>query len=270
MGEAALETGAGIGRGGLAVGVFGSSALQPNLQAGDAIHAWTICEGIPQERSRLKVGSEGYSGMMKVISIVVGIACASVVGAQEKILDLENLEPFNGAVLHLKEGVLQSKPQLGAGDRGAFLKGVEFTEGTIEVKLRGSSQPASSFLGVVFRAKDGKSYEAVYFRPFNFGHGDQVRRGHAVQYMCHPEWPWRKLRQTRAEEFENPAKPEPKGDEWFRAKVEVADGRVKVFVNESSKPCLDVGSLGKLEKGKVGIWFNGVASFSDLKITPKK
>lgn len=145
--------------------------------------------------------------------------------------------------------------------------GCRFSEGTIELDLKGSSQPGSSFIGVVFNAADGDTYEAVYFRPFNFSHSDPVRRSHAVQYIAHPDWPWAKLRQQRPDEFESRTTPEPKGDAWFHARVEVSKTKVRVFVNNARSASLDVPRLHKSGSGKVGLWFNGIANFANLEIS---
>jgi hypothetical protein len=51
-----------------------------------------------------------------------------------------------------------------------------------------------SFVGVAFHGVDGTTYDAIYFRPFNFKTDDPVRRIHAVQYISHPDNPWQKLR----------------------------------------------------------------------------
>lgn len=180
-------------------------------------------------------------------------------------------QPFNGGAFALatENGTtfVRARSEVGTADRGAYLTGVDFAEGTIEVSLKGGAQPGSSFLGVVFHGVDGKTYDSVYFRPFNFGHRDPVRRGHAVQYMSHPDWPWDKLRKERPEAFENPAAPEPNPADWFKAKVAVNGGRVRVFVNGASEPCLDVKKMSEVNTGKVGLWFNGTAAFRDLKIT---
>lgn len=183
-------------------------------------------------------------------------------------------EPFNGAgfVAATEAGrtVVRTVANAGAGDRGAYLKGTTFAEGTIELDLRGADRPGGSFLGVVFHGVDGGTYDAVYFRPFNFGHADPVRRGHAVQYMSHPTWPWDRLRAERAGQFEAVAKPEPGRDTWFRARIEVRNRRVRVFLDDAKDPCLDVAKLGALTQGKVGLWFNGVAAFANLKIERAK
>src|SRR5262249_10629387 len=61
----------------------------------------------------------------------------------------------------------------------ALVEGVEFTEGTLEVDLKGKGKFEASFLGVAFGVADGKSFEAVYFRPFNFMREDKALRAHA-------------------------------------------------------------------------------------------
>ncbi|MDG2388549.1 MAG: DUF1080 domain-containing protein [Planctomycetaceae bacterium] len=183
-------------------------------------------------------------------------------------------ELFNQAGFTIRatpEGTVAAGTSLAAqGDRGAYVGGSQFENGTIDVEVKGAGQPQSSFLGVVFHGVDGENYEAVYFRPFNFGAADQTRRGHAIQYIAHPDWPWQKLRQQRPEEYENPVSPEPKPTDWVRMKVVVDGDRIQVFVNDSRKASLDVKRLGKLNSGKVGLWCNGVASYRNFKVTLAK
>ena len=76
-----------------------------------------------------------------------------------------------------------------------WLKGYDFGNGVIDVDILGRSQPVQgSFVGVAFHVVDGQTYEAVYFRPFNFRATDSTRHAHAVQYVSHPGFPWQKLR----------------------------------------------------------------------------
>ncbi len=179
-------------------------------------------------------------------------------------------EPFNGAAFTGGPGgIIASRPGVGAGDRGAFTQGMNFSEGTIEVELKGALAPQSSFIGVVFHAVDGETYDAVYFRPFNFASPDRVRKSHGVQYISHPRWTWQVLRQQRTDEFENTVNPQPDGGDWFKMKVEVTKTKVKVYVQDSNRACLDIEKLTKQAEGKVGIWFNGVANFRNLKIIQK-
>lgn len=199
--------------------------------------------------------------------------------ARDGTLDLAGLTvsgnpdwaPFNGARFTSgsrgESGVVQSNLREGSGDRGAFIDGLNFAEGTIEVELKGDARPQQSFVGVVFGGVDGSTYESVYFRPFNFGIADPVRRSHAVQYIAHPEWPWQRLRDERSGDFEKVVNPEPKANEWFKARVVVSEKTVRVFVNDGKTASLQVERLTERRSGKVGLWFNGIASFRNLRVT---
>ena len=55
-----------------------------------------------------------------------------------------------------------------AGDGGALIDLVQVGDGVIEVDLRGKDVAQQSFLGIAFHIVDWTTYEAVYFRPFNF------------------------------------------------------------------------------------------------------
>src|SRR5690349_2372467 len=51
-------------------------------------------------------------------------------------------------------------------DGNLWLKGVTFSEGTIDVDIRGRDVMQRSFLGIAFHAVDTGRYDLVYFRPF--------------------------------------------------------------------------------------------------------
>ena len=199
-----------------------------------------------------------------------------------KRIDLQGLadaktadwEAFSGAMFQAtknnRQPAIASIANAGSGDRGAFLKNIRLATGVIEIDLKGSKQLQKSFLGVVFHAVDGETYEAVYFRPFRFGDSDPVARTHAVQYIAHPGWTWKRLRGEKAGQYESRVTPEPQPEEWFHARIELTGNRVRVFVNDSKTACLDVERLGKRTSGKVGLWFNGIAEFSGLTIMPTK
>jgi hypothetical protein len=157
----------------------------------------------------------------------------------------------------------------GQGMGVAWLDGYDFANGTIEIDLLGRSQPVQgSFLGVVFRAVDAETHDAVYFRPFNFRATDPVRHNHAVQYVSHPRWPWQTLRSERPEQYEKPVVPEPDGDEWFHARIVVERPKVSVFVNGASTPCLVVNELSDRTRGSVGVWVGegSGGNFANLRV----
>lgn len=157
----------------------------------------------------------------------------------------------------------------------ALVEGVELDEGTIEIDLKGKGRDEASFVGVAFAAVDDKTFEAIYFRPFNFtrdGDSDgQPYRAHAVQYVAWPENTWEKLRKATPGKYEAAVKPIPDPASWFRARVEVTKRRVRVWVDDGKEPCLVVERLGHRERGKVGLWVDSrEGSFRDLTIRPAK
>src|SRR5204863_149675 len=95
------------------------------------------------------------------------------------------------------------------GDGVAYLRGVEFSNGTIECDIRGKDVQGQSFVGIAFHGVDSTTYEAIYFRPFNFKTPDPARHSHAVQYISHPTYTWQKLRAERPGAFEQPVSPAP-------------------------------------------------------------
>ncbi len=153
----------------------------------------------------------------------------------------------------------------------ALLQGLPFAEGTIEVDLKGKGKSEASFLGVAFGARDGKTFEAVYFRPFNFMRDDKAFRTHAVQYVAWPDYNWESLRKGKPGKYEAAVKPIPDPSGWFHARVEVTQKKVRVWVDDAKEPCLVVDRLASRGKGKVGLWVDSKeGAFRNLKILPAK
>src|SRR5215210_4110670 len=100
-----------------------------------------------------------------------------------------------------------------------WVQGSDFTEGTIELEVRGRDVLQRSFLGVAFHGKDDNTYESVYLRPFNFRADDPARHQHAVQYMASPDFDWPRLRKEFAEEFENPVDSSVGPTDWVPLRV---------------------------------------------------
>ena len=150
---------------------------------------------------------------------------------------------------------------------------VEFTNGVIELDALGqSSPPQSNFLGFAFRVVDAKTYDAVYFRPFNFRAGEPERKVHAVQYVSHPKYRWQVLRTDKPGQYEKPIVPAPDGDAWFHVRIVVEKPKVSVYVNGGKEPSLVVEELSDRKGGGVGLWVGPGqgGSFANLKITPAR
>ena len=152
----------------------------------------------------------------------------------------------------------------------AWLVGSDFSDGTIELDLRGANQPGRSFVGLAFRGVDENTYDAIYFRPFNFKNPDPVRAARSVQYISIPGADWPTLREKFPGKYESIVAPVPDPDDWFHARVVLAGKKITVFVNDATEPCLAVEALSDRPRGLVGLWVgNGSAGdFANLKITP--
>ena len=152
------------------------------------------------------------------------------------------------------------------GDGLGILKDVEFKKGKIEVELLGENNPGKSFIGLAFNIQNDSTYEALYFRPFNFVAEKQIRKDHMVQYIFHPEFTWKKLRTNRTGEFENEISDPPNPDDWFKAIIMISDTKIEVYVNEIPKPVLSVDRLTSTTSNKIGIWtgFGSSGRFRDL------
>jgi hypothetical protein len=150
----------------------------------------------------------------------------------------------------------------------AFVPGIEFAAGTVEIDLRGKDVAQRSFVGIAFHGTD-LTCDAVYFRPFNFRASDPSARSHAVQYQSAPAYSWQRLRSEQPGKFENAVSPVPDPNDWFRARIVVTDSTVSVFVADAGKPCLEVGLLNARKQGSVGLWVgnNSGGDFANLVIS---
>jgi len=149
-----------------------------------------------------------------------------------------------------------------------WLKGVDFTYGTIELDIRGRNEFLKSFPGIAFYAADtSRNYDVIYFRPFNFRHTDPVRRTWSVQYMSLPQYGYDRLRKENTGQFESEIIPNPKPEDWIHARIVVTKDSIKVYVNGMDKPSLSVRTLQGRSKGMFGLWTDGtVAEFANLTI----
>jgi hypothetical protein len=146
---------------------------------------------------------------------LAGLSLApDVIGQQQTIepdlsslADGKVLSVFNCCLSGFKDGA-KNGVRLSV-DGVAYLTGVEFSNGVIEVDMRGKDVEQQSFIGVVFHGVDGKTYDAIYFRPFNFKTEDAARRMRAVQYVAHPTYNSQKLRADHPGKYEQALDPAP-------------------------------------------------------------
>jgi hypothetical protein len=221
------------------------------------------------------------NGAALKISVSTIIACfiGIVSFAQTSKYDLQSLlndkklATYNRNVTLLNDGTMKGVAMNeNSGGGTSWLTGATFSTGTIEVDLRGKDVLQKSFIGIAFHASNDSTYEAIYFRPFNFKATDPIRKIHAVQYISHPTFHWKKLRDEQNGVFEkalvNP--PDPNG--WFHARIEVSEENVVVYVNDDKVPSLTVKRISNASDGKIGLWVGegSGGDFANLIITGKK
>ncbi len=147
-------------------------------------------------------------------------------------------------------------------DTFAFIPGLDFHGGTIEVDVAGSVLPGSlsgarGFIGIAFRIDDaGGSFssEGFYIRPTNGRAEDQVRRNHSTQYFSYPGYDFDRLRRESPGKYKSYADVVP--GEWTHLRIEVAGADAQFYVGTASQPALIVHDLkrGADAHGSVGLW----------------
>ncbi len=203
-------------------------------------------------------------------SVFLGI-CFANAQHKELIPDLSNAADarlwsvHNRALEYDSAVYLDGKP----GDGLLRLRDVTFANGTIELDIKGKDVQGRSFVGIAFHGLNDSTFDAIYFRPFNFR--NPQRKTHSVQYIAHPANPWYTLRAEHPGVYENLIAPAPAPDDWFHALVTIEYPVVKVFVNNSKEPSLTVSQLSSRKKGWIAFWVGNESDgwFKNLKITPK-
>lgn len=133
----------------------------------------------------------------------------------------------------------------------------DFKNGTIKIEMRGKDVLQKSFIGIAFHGQDNTTYDAVYCRPFNFFAKDSVRKIHAIQYISHPIYTWKKLRDEQNGIFEKEIKNPPNPNSWFTMTLIIDNKIIKAYINESLEPSLVVEKLNQNKNGKVGVFVGG-------------
>jgi hypothetical protein len=212
-------------------------------------------------------------------AIILLLGCTTLI-AQSVKWDQKTLEPV-GVLMSIekldgKSVVKVSKdPSSQTANAPAYvrIKGVDFKNGTVEVKLlsrlsKNAGEGARGFIGVAFRiAEDNKKFECIYIRPTNGRAEDQVRRNHSVQYTSYPDFPFDRLRKEAPEKYESYA--DMGLNEWITLRIEVNGQQAKLYVNDSKQPVLLVNDLKLGESsGGIGLFVdNGTEGFfADLKV----
>jgi hypothetical protein len=181
------------------------------------------------------------------------------------------IELFNRTLDQTKADSPQTVFLNAAADDGlAWIRGAEFSEGTIELEIKGKNQQGQCFVGIAFHGQDNRVFDAVYLRPFNFQASEQERRSHSIQYVSMPGHDWRELRNSHPGKYESAITPAPNPGSWVKLKLVVTAKSVAAFMNGSEVAALKVELLNDRLKGKVGLWVGNGSDgwFRNLKVIP--
>jgi hypothetical protein len=223
------------------------------------IRATTLVSGVLLVTCVLAVAQTPQQGAQQRIDLASSLAAGMLRAVNRDVTKLQGSQ--NG--VHMSD---RSDPGI------VWIQGSDFTQGTIEVDVRGRDQFQRSFIGIAFHGVDDRTYEAVYLRPFNFRTEDVTSHRHAIQYMALPEFDWPRLRQKFPEEFEGPVDSSIVPSDWVTLRVLVQGQIVEVYVGPSKTPALRIRKLGELNRGIIGLWTgnNSDGDFANLRITPAK
>jgi DNA-binding beta-propeller fold protein YncE len=157
--------------------------------------------------------------------------------AQDETIDFESDQWIlrgSKVVTHLDQKSLQGS---------AFLKGVEFQNGVIEVDM--AFEGSRSFGGIVFRMKKSGDYEQFYIRPHKSRFPDALQYTPVTKGLS--SW-----QLYSGEGFTAVA--EIPYNQWIHVKLEVSGTQARVYLDNAEKPALVVHDLKHgLRKGSIGL-----------------
>lgn len=223
-------------------------------------------------------------------AVMLGVGAPPVLAEGNAITlslsDASQVRPRNVTVEAVRYGgsealeVRQTGPYRGFDtDTFAFVPGLDFHDGTIEVDVAGSLLPgappdARGFIGIAFRIdaeSGGFASEGFYIRPTNGRAEDQVRRNRSTQYFSYPGYDFDRLRREAPGRYESYVDLVP--GEWTHLRIEVSGASARLYVGAAMQPALIVRDLkrGADAHGTVGL-FVGVGTdghFRNLSVRPR-
>ncbi len=155
------------------------------------------------------------------------------------------------------------------GEGIAWLKGIEFSTGTLEFDVRGEDVKQHSFVGIAFHAKDSNTFDAIYLRPFQFKVKDEVLKKRAIQYIALPDFTWQTLRAMSPGRYESAIEPAPDPNGWVRMRIVVTQTTVSTYINGNNTPSLVVEKVNRNTSGSIGFYVADTSGgdFANISIT---
>lgn len=166
----------------------------------------------------------------------------------------DNLTVVNRQIVDLNEEENSFSLNNQLGDGLAIINDLEFESGSLRLEIKGEDVQGKSFVGIAFNVQNDSTYEAVYFRPFNFRSQEQIRREHAMQYIYHPKNTWYYLRENFEGKYEAEFPRQPEPNDWFEVVINIDPDRVFVYDVNTQQELLRVDRLSEQVSNKVALW----------------
>lgn len=158
------------------------------------------------------------------------------------------------------------------GEGLAWLPGIDFANGVIELDVRGVNVEQHSFVGIAFHAANDTTFDAIYLRPFQFLKKDPVLHARSIQYIALPTYSWRRLRATDPGVYEHAIDPPPDPNGWVHMRVVVDGDTIRTTINGAAQPALVVRKLPTQRTGRIGFYVADTSGgeFANIVIVPAK
>ena len=204
--------------------------------------------------------------VLLTISIIIILTSCS---EKEVKFNKEDLEVLNEVIISIDENTksaltLDAKP----GGGMAVLKNINFNIGTIDIELKGENKPGKSFLGIAFNIQNDSTYEAIYFRPFNFRSNE--KKENAIQYISPPKNTWPFLRKNHKGQYEAEYPNPPLADDWFEITLKIDKDSVYVYDKKSNTELLSIKRLENQVSDKIALWTGNNSKGDFRKLSIKK
>lgn len=182
--------------------------------------------------------------------------CFGLISCSENTVQFteENLTIVNREIVDLDEAANSFSLNNQLGDGLAIVQDLEFDSGRLTLEIKGEDVPGKSFVGLAFNVQNDSTYEAVYFRPFNFRSTEQIRREHAMQYIFHPKNTWYYLRENFEGQYEAEFPRQPEPNDWFEIVIKVEPKNVYVYDATTNEQLLTVERLTEQSSNKIALW----------------
>jgi hypothetical protein len=212
--------------------------------------------------------------LARFAALLLVLAATSTVGGAQSSVDLAKVPTEWRSVGRAPTLVTESgRPVLrvdeAAGSGMVWTPNPPFTDGEIELNVRGRNVVQKSFVGIAFHVQDDSTFDVVWLRPFNFRATEAAKRGHSVQFASYPAFPWQRLRAEHPGAFEAEVPESVDPDGWVHVRVTVHGVEVRVFLNGSAQPVLTILSPSRREnRGGIGLFVgdNSNGAFADLHV----